>query len=134
MDSIADLLTRMRNGIRSKKKEINVPSSRLKVEIAKILKDEGYIKNFKVIDDHKQGVLNVTLKYGEDGKSVVSGLRRISKPGCRIYCTKDSIPKVLDGLGLVIVSTSRGVVPAARPRSRDWGAKSSAAFGEDKES
>lgn len=114
MDSIADLLTRIRNGIRSKKKEINVPSSRLKVEIAKILKDEGYIKNFKVMDDHKQGVLNVTLKYGEDGKSVVSGLRRISKPGCRIYCTKDSVPKALDGLGVVIVSTSRGVIPGRK--------------------
>jgi small subunit ribosomal protein S8 len=114
MDSIADLLTRIRNGIRSKKKEINVPSSRLKVEIAKILKDEGYIKNFKVMDDHKQGILNVTLKYGEDGKSVVSGLRRISKPGCRIYCTKDSVPKALDGLGVVIVSTSRGVIPGRK--------------------
>jgi small subunit ribosomal protein S8 len=114
MDSIADLLTRIRNGIKSKKKEINVPSSRLKVEIAKILKDEGYIKNFKVMDDHKQGILNVTLKYGEDGKSVVSGLRRISKPGCRIYCTKDSVPKALDGLGVVIVSTSRGVIPGRK--------------------
>jgi small subunit ribosomal protein S8 len=118
MDSIADLLTRIRNGIRSKKKEINVPSSRLKVEIAKILKDEGYIKNFKVMDDHKQGILNVTLKYGEDGKSVVSGLRRISKPGCRIYCTKDSVPKALDGLGVVIVSTSRGVI-AGRKAEED---------------
>jgi small subunit ribosomal protein S8 len=110
MDSIADFLTRIRNGIKTKKKEVNTPSSRLKVEIAKILKEEGYIKNFKVLDDHKQGVLNVTLKYGEDGKGVISGLRRISKAGCRIYCTKDSVPKVLDGLGLVIVSTSRGVL------------------------
>ena len=110
MDSIADFLTRIRNGITTKKKEVNVPSSRLKVEVAKILKEEGYIKNFKVIDDNKQGILNVSLKYGEDGASVISGLRRISKPGCRIYCTKDSIPKVLDGLGLVIVSTSKGVL------------------------
>jgi len=110
MDSIADLLTRIRNGVKTKKKEVNVPSSRLKVEIAKILKEEGYIKNFKVIDDSKQGVLNVALKYAEDGKSVISGLRRVSKPGCRIYCTKDSVPKVLDGLGLVIVSTSKGVL------------------------
>ena len=70
------------------------------------------------MDDHKQGVLNVTLKYGEDGKSVVSGLRRISKPGCRIYCTKDSVPKALDGLGLVIVSTSRGVI-AGRKAEED---------------
>ncbi len=110
MDSIADLLTRIRNGVRTKKREINVPSSRLKVEIVKILKEEGYIKNFKVIDDKKQGVLNVTLKYGEDAKPIISGLRRVSKPGCRIYCTGDSVPKVLDGLGLIIVSTSKGVM------------------------
>ncbi len=110
MDSIADFITRIRNGITTKKKEVNVPSSRLRVEVAKILKEEGYIKNFKVIDDSKQGVLNVSLKYGEDGASVISGLKRISKPGCRIYCTRDSVPKVLDGLGLVIVSTSKGVM------------------------
>jgi small subunit ribosomal protein S8 len=110
MDSISDLLTRIRNGAKTKKKEVNAPSSRLLVEIVKILKEEGYIKNFKVIDDSKQGVLNVILKYGEDGKSVISGLRRVSKPGCRIFCTSDSVPKVLDGLGLVIVSTSKGVL------------------------
>ena len=110
MDSIADLLTRIRNAVRTKKREVNVPSSRMKVEVVKILKDEGYIKNFKVIDDAKQGVLNITLKYGEEGKNVISGLKRISTPGCRIYCTKNSVPKALDGLGLVIVSTSQGVV------------------------
>jgi small subunit ribosomal protein S8 len=114
MDSIADLLTRIRNGVKSKKREVNIPSSRLKVEVVKILKDEGYIRNFKVIDDNKQGILNVTLKYGEDGKSVVSGLQRVSKPGCRIYCTADSVPKALDGLGLVIVSTSQGVLSGQR--------------------
>ena len=114
MDIIADLLTRIRNGVKSKKKEVNIPSSRLKVEVVKILKEEGYIRNFKVIDDNKQGILNVTLKYGEDGKSVVSGLRRVSKPGCRIYCTADSVPKALDGLGLVIVSTSQGVLSGRR--------------------
>ena len=114
MDTIADLLTRIRNGVKSKKKEVNIPSSRLKVEVVKILKEEGYIRNFKVIDDNKQGILNVTLKYGEDGKSVVSGLRRVSKPGCRIYCTADSVPKALDGLGLVIVSTSQGVLSGRR--------------------
>ena len=109
MDAIADLLTRIRNAVRTKKREVNTPSSRMKVEVVKILKEEGYIKNFKVIDDAKQGVLNITLKYGEDGKNVISGLRRISTPGCRIYCTKNSVPKVLDGLGLLIVSTSKGV-------------------------
>jgi len=114
MDPIADLLTRIRNGVKTRKKEVNVPSSRMKVEIVKILKEEGYIKNFKVIDDNKQGVLNVTLKYGEDGKSVIRGLKRVSKSGCRIYCTQDSVPKVLDGLGLVIVSTSSGVLTGKR--------------------
>jgi small subunit ribosomal protein S8 len=110
MDSISDLLTRIRNGVKSKKREVNVPSSRLGVEVVKILKEEGYIKNYKVIDDKKQGILNVTLKYTEDNRSVISGLKRVSTPGCRIYCTRDAVPKVLDGLGLVIVSTSRGVL------------------------
>jgi small subunit ribosomal protein S8 len=110
MDSLSDLLTRIRNGVKSKKREVNIPSFRLGVEVVKILKEEGYIKNYKVIDDKKQGVLNVALKYTEDNRSVISGLKRISTPGCRIYCTRDSVPKVLDGLGLVIVSTSRGVM------------------------
>ncbi len=111
MDSISDLLTRIRNGAKSKKREVNLPSFRLGVEVVKILREEGYVKNYKVIDaTSKQGVLNVTLKYTEDNKSVISGLKRVSKPGCRIYCTKDSVPKVLDGLGLVIVSTSRGLL------------------------
>lgn len=110
MDSLSDLLTRIRNGVKAKKREVNIPSSRLGIEVVKILKEEGYVKNYKVIDDKKQGILNVTLKYAEDNRSVISGLKRISKPGCRIYCTKDSVPKVLDGLGLVVVSTSRGVL------------------------
>lgn len=110
MDSISDLLTRIRNGVKSKKREVNIPSSRLGIEVVKILKEEGYVKNYKVIDDSKQGILNVTLKYTEDNRSVISGLKRVSRPGCRIYCTKDSVPKVLDGLGLVVVSTSRGVL------------------------
>jgi small subunit ribosomal protein S8 len=110
MDSISDLLTRIRNGAKSKKRDVNIPSFRLGIEVLKILKEEGYVKNYKVIDDCKQGILNVTLKYTEDNQSVISGLKRVSKPGCRIYCTKDSVPKVLDGLGLVIVSTSRGVM------------------------
>ncbi len=110
MDSLSDLLTRIRNGVKSKKREINAPAFRLGIEVVKILKEEGYVKNYKVIDDKKQGVLNVTLKYMEDNRSVISGLKRVSKPGCRIYCTKDAVPKVLDGLGLVVVSTSRGVM------------------------
>jgi small subunit ribosomal protein S8 len=110
MDSLSDLLTRIRNGVKSKKREVNIPSFRLGVEVVKILKEEGYVKNYKVIDDKKQGILSVTLKYAEDNTSVISGLKRVSKPGCRIYCTRDSVPKVLDGLGLVIVSTSRGIL------------------------
>jgi small subunit ribosomal protein S8 len=109
-DPIADMLTRIRNAIRAKKKEVNIPSSRLKVEIARILKEEGYIRSYKVIEDNKQGILNITLKYTDDNQSAITGLRRISKPGCRIYCTKDTVPKVLDGLGVVIISTSKGIL------------------------
>jgi small subunit ribosomal protein S8 len=113
-DPIADLLTRIRNAARIRKREVNIPSSKLKVEIAKILKEEGYIRNFKAIDDNKQGVLTVALKYTDDNQSVISGLRRISRPGCRLYCTRDSVPKVLDGLGIAIISTSRGIVTGKR--------------------
>jgi small subunit ribosomal protein S8 len=109
-DPIADMLTRVRNAARVKKKEVVIPSSRLKVEIAKILKEEGYIRNFKAIDDNKQGILSIALKYTDDGQSVISGLRRISRPGCRLFCTRESVPKVLDGLGVAIVSTSKGIM------------------------
>jgi len=109
-DPIADMLTRIRNAVRAKKKEVNIPSSKLKEEIARILKEEGYIKNYKVIEDNKQGILNITLKYTDDNQSAITGLRRVSKPGCRIYCTKDSVPKVLDGMGVAIISTSKGIL------------------------
>lgn len=108
-DPIADILTIIRNALKVKKKEVSIPSSRIKVEIAKILKEEGYIKNFKVIDDNKQGILSLMLKYTEDNKNVISGLRRVSRPGCRIYCKRDEIPKVLDGLGIAVISTSKGI-------------------------
>lgn len=108
-DPLADMFTRIRNAVKAKKKEVNIPSSRIKVEIAKILKEEGFIKNFKVVDDNKQGILNIILKYSEDNQSVLSDIKRISRPGCRIFCTKDSIPKILDGLGLVVISTSKGI-------------------------
>jgi small subunit ribosomal protein S8 len=110
MDSLSDLLTRIRNGVKAKKREVNIPSFRLGVEVVKILKEEGYVKNYKVIDDKKQGILTVTLKYTDENRSVISGLKRVSKPGCRIYCTRDSVPKVLDGLGVAVVSTPRGVM------------------------
>jgi small subunit ribosomal protein S8 len=113
-DPIADMLTRIRNAVLVKKRDVNMPSSWIKVEIAKILKEEGYIRNFKVVDDNKQGMLTITLKYMEGNRSVISGLQKISKPGCRIFCKRDSIPKVLDGLGIAIVSTSKGIVTGKR--------------------
>lgn len=108
-DPIADMLTRIRNAIMAKKQDVEIPHSRLKAEIAKILKEEGYIYGYKIMKDKVQDVINVSLKYTEDGGNVITGLRRISKPGCRIYCKSDSVPKVLDGLGIVIISTSKGV-------------------------
>jgi small subunit ribosomal protein S8 len=120
-DPIADMLTRMRNAALIKRKDVSMPSSRLKVEIAKILKDEGYIKNFKVIDDDKQGILNITLKYTEANQSVITGMRRVSKPGCRIYCTQDSLPKVLDGLGIAVISTSKGMATGRTCEERGVG-------------
>jgi len=108
-DPIADFLTRIKNAVAVKKKEVSIPSSRLKVEIAKVLKEEGYIKNYRVIDDKKQGILSITLKYTENRQSVITGLKRASRPGCRVYCKTDSIPKVLNGLGIVILSTSQGI-------------------------
>lgn len=113
-DPIADMLTRIRNAAQIKKREVVIPSSKLKVEIAKILKDEGYIRNFKVTDDNKQGILNVSLKYSEDNSSVISGIRRISRPGRRLFCTRESIPKVLNGMGTAIISTSKGMMTDKR--------------------
>jgi small subunit ribosomal protein S8 len=104
------MLTRIRNAVQARKKEVSLPSSGIKIEIAKILREEGFIRNYKVIEDKKQGILNITLKYAEDNQNVITGIRRVSSPGCRIYCTKDSVPKVLDGLGLAIVSTSKGLM------------------------
>ncbi|HDZ25611.1 hypothetical protein LCGC14_1137160 [marine sediment metagenome] len=108
-DPIADMLTRLRNALQVKKKDVNIPSSRMKVEIAKILKDEGYIKNFRVNENSKQGILNLTLKYTNENESVITEIQRTSRPGCRIYCKKGSIPKILGGMGIVILSTPKGV-------------------------
>lgn len=118
-DPIADMLTRIRNAVRVRKKDVNIPSSRMKVEIAKILKNEGYIRNFKVIENNKQSILNLTLKYTEKNESVISGLGRASRPGCRVYCKENSIPKALGGLGIVILSTSKGV--ATGKKCKDLG-------------
>ena len=113
-DPIADMLTRIRNAALIKKKEVMIPSSKLKTEVARIFKEEGYIRNFKVIEDNKQGILSISLKYGDDNTSVISGIRRISRPGRRLYCTRDSIPKVLDGLGTAVISTSKGLMTDKR--------------------
>lgn len=113
-DPIADMLTQIRNAVLAKKKEVRIPSSRMKIEIAKILKDEGYIKNFRSLEGNVQGVLSITLKYTEGNENAITGMKRVSKPGCRIYCKAESVPKVLDGLGILIVSTSKGVKTGKR--------------------
>ena len=109
-DPVADMISRIRNGVRAKLPKVDVPSSKLKVEIARILKDEGYVSNFKVTPDDKQGVLRVYLKYGPGMERVITDLQRVSRPGCRIYCGKGEIPRVYGGLGINILSTSRGLM------------------------
>jgi small subunit ribosomal protein S8 len=109
-DPIADMITRIRNGVRARLVKIDVPASRLKSEIARILKDEGYIANFRYVDDGRQGMLRIFLKYGPGWERVITDLQRVSKPGCRIYCGKGEIPRVYGGLGINILSTSRGIM------------------------
>ena len=109
-DPIADMLTRLRNALRAKHEEVEIPSSKMKTEIAAILKEEGYIKNYHLIEDKKQGILKVSLKYEEKGGSVIQGLRRISKPGRRIYVRAKNIPKVVNGLWVVILTTPKGIL------------------------
>lgn len=109
-DPVADMLTRIRNAVRAKLPRVDIPLSKLKTEIARILKDEGYIVNFKVTEDDKQGVLRVYLKYGPGMERVITDVQRVSRPGCRIYCGKDQIPRVYGGLGINILSTSRGLM------------------------
>ena len=110
-DPIADMITRIRNGVRARLPKIDVPASRLKAEIARILRDEGYISNYKTMaEEGKQGLLRVYLKYGPGMERVITDLQRVSRPGCRIYCGKDQIPRVYGGLGINILSTSRGVM------------------------
>jgi small subunit ribosomal protein S8 len=109
-DPIADMLTRIRNGIQSRHDRVELPSSKLKVEIARILKSEGFISNYKLVEDKVQPLLRVYLKYSEDGEPVIHGIERISRPGRRVYRNKQEIPRVLGGLGLAIVSTSKGVM------------------------
>ena len=108
-DPIADMLTRIRNANSARHTTVEIPASKVKLAIAQILFDEGYISSFEKVDDEKQGMIKVTLKYDEKGKRVISGLKRISKPGLRIYVSCEELPQVLNGLGIALVSTSKGI-------------------------
>ncbi|MDE5792203.1 MAG: 30S ribosomal protein S8 [Oscillospiraceae bacterium] len=116
-DTIADLLTRIRNASTAKHATVDIPASNVKKAITEILADEGYIKGFQIIDDGKQGIIRVTLKYTEDRTPVISGLRRVSKPGLRIYSSCEDMPKVRKGLGIAIVSTSKGIMTDKKARA-----------------
>jgi len=109
-DVIADMLTRIRNAANAKHETVDIPASKLKKRIAEILLAEGYIKDFTEIDDKKQGIIRITLKYVENKRNVITGIKRISKPGLRVYAGKNELPRVLGGLGIAIVSTSKGVM------------------------
>ena len=108
-DPIADMLTRIRNGSKAKLEKVDIPSSKLKLEIAKILKDEGYVKNIKMVKDRRQGVIRVYLKYTDEELPVIQGIRRVSRPGNRVYVGNDRIPRVMGGLGTAILSTPKGI-------------------------
>ncbi len=120
-DPIADLLTRIRNANDAKHETVDVPCSNMKKAIADILLEEGYIKNYQIIDDNKQGIIRITLKYAANKKKVISGLKRISKPGLRIYASKEDLPRVLRGLGIAIISTSKGIMTDKKARQNNVG-------------
>jgi small subunit ribosomal protein S8 len=120
-DTIADLLTRIRNASSAKHDSVDIPSSNMKKAIVQILVDEGYVKNYTVAEDGKQGIIKVNLKYGENKSSAINGLRRVSKPGLRIYSNAEDLPKVLKGLGVAIISTSKGVMTDRQARKEKLG-------------
>jgi len=120
-DTIADMLTRIRNANQMRYTEVKVPASNLKLEFARILKEEGFIKDYKVKDENTQGMIYLTLKYGENKQRVITGLKRISKPGLRVYAKADEVPKVLNGLGIAIISTSKGVMTDKEARRQNLG-------------
>ncbi|CZQ93423.1 ribosomal protein s8 [Trichococcus palustris] len=120
-DPIADFLTRIRNANMVRHESLEVPASKIKLEIANILKAEGFIKNFEYTSDDKQGVIRVFLKYGPNNERVITGLKRISKPGLRVYAKTGEIPKVLNGLGIAIVSTAEGVITDKEARAKNVG-------------
>jgi small subunit ribosomal protein S8 len=109
-DPVADMLTRIRNANSVGHEDVSVPASRVKKSIAGILKDEGYINDFDLVTDDKQGMINIKMKYGVDNEKVISGIRKISKPGLRVYAKAEDVPRVLGGLGIAIISTSKGVI------------------------
>ena len=120
-DTIADLLTRIRNASAAKHESVEIPASNMKKAICQILVDEGYIKSFSVTEDGKQGIIKVVLKYGEGKTPVIKGLRRVSKPGLRIYSNVEELPKVMKGLGIAIISTSKGVMTDRQARKENVG-------------
>ena len=120
-DPIADMLTRIRNAISAKHKTVTVPASKEKIAIAKILLDEGYIVSYDLVDNGKFKDIDITIKYDEEGRSVIQGLKRISKPGLRIYSNKENLPKVISGLGIAIISTNKGIVTDKVARSLNVG-------------
>ena len=120
-DPIADLLTRIRNASRAEHEKVDIPASKLKMRITEILKEEGFIKNFRLIEDKKQGMLRVYLKYGPGNEKIISGLVRVSKPGRRVYVGKDKIPSILGGMGVAILSTSQGVMTDRAVRKQQLG-------------
>lgn len=120
-DPIADMLTRIRNAISAKHDTVDVPASNMKKAIAAILLDEGYIKNYSVVEDGKQGTIRIVLKYGENKTPVITGLRRVSKPGLRIYSGVEDMPKVMKGLGVAILSTSKGVMTGKQAKAQRVG-------------
>ena len=120
-DTIADMLTRIRNANGMRYQEVSVPASNLKVSLAKILKDEGFIEDYKVVDDNVQGTIMLTLKYGQNKERVITGLKRISKPGLRVYAKAGEVPKVLNGLGIAVISTSHGVMTDKAARKENLG-------------
>lgn len=120
-DAIADMLTRIRNAAASRHETVDIPASNIKKQIAEILLNEGYVKNIELIDDGKQGIIRIALKYSANKKSVITGIKRISKPGLRVYAGKDELPKVLGGLGIAIVSTSKGIMTDKKARAEGVG-------------
>ena len=120
-DTIADMLTRIRNASSAKHDSVDVPASKVKLAIAQILLDEGYITSFSAIDDGKQGVIHITLKYGQNKSQVITGIRRVSKPGLRIYTNVEDMPKVMKGLGIAILSTSKGIMTDKEARKANVG-------------